>query len=83
MDEIEDRKSRAERGWIAEPSPPAPAGPDRPGQNKKWYLMMGAMRLLEEKVARERALAQDLAARYADLKEKDRSYFTEDLESSE
>ena len=61
MDDIEDRKRRAERGWIAE-TPPKPASPYRPGQETKWYLMMGARRLLEEKAARERASAQDLAA---------------------
>lgn len=80
MDDIEDRKRRAERGWIAEP-PPMPANPYRPGQETKWYLMMGARRLLEEKVARGRASMQDLAARHARPRERDRQ-FTEEPDSS-
>jgi len=80
VDDIEDRKARAERGWIAEP-PPVPASPYRPGQDTKWYLMMGARRLLEEKTARERALAEDFAARYAVLRERD-SQFAEEPDSS-
>ena len=82
MDEIEYRKKRAERGWIAE-TPPAPATLDRRGNDTKWYVMMGARRLLEEKVERDRTLAEDLAARYADLREKDRTYFTEEPGSSD
>jgi hypothetical protein len=45
--------------------------------------MMGARRLLTEKIARDRASAQDLTARYADLKERDRSYLTEKKGSAE
>lgn len=75
MEDIEDRKRRAERGWIAQP-PTRPASPYQPGQETKWYLMMGARRLLEEKVARERALAQDFAARHAGLRKRD-PQFTE------
>jgi len=82
VDEVEHRKMRAERGWIADP-PPAPPTPYRPGQDTKWYLMMGARRLLTEKIARDRASAQDLTARYADLKERDRSYLTEKKGSAE
>ena len=46
-DEIEVRKKRAERGWITE-SPPTPPRMLRPGEEKKWYLMMGATNLLQK-----------------------------------
>jgi hypothetical protein len=47
-DEIEARKKAAERGWLADP-PPRPPRETIPGEENKWYLMMGARRLLERK----------------------------------
>ena len=52
-DEIEARTKRAERGWLADPAPPPPRE-DIPGEENKWYLMMGARNLLELKRERER-----------------------------
>ena len=40
-DEIEDRKKKAERGWLADPPPPPPRE-YIPGEEHKWRLMMGA-----------------------------------------
>lgn len=39
-DEIESRKKKAERGWLADPPPP----PREyiPGEEHKWRVMMGA-----------------------------------------
>ena len=52
-DEIEARTKRAERGWLADPAPPPPRE-YIPGEESKWYLMMGARNLLELKRERER-----------------------------
>jgi hypothetical protein len=46
--EIEARKKAAERGWLADP-PPRPPREMIPGEENKWYLMMGARHLLEKK----------------------------------
>ena len=62
-DEIEARKKKAERGWLADP-PPSPPQTYIPGEENKWYLMMGARHLLEQKRERERRVAQDIADRY-------------------
>ena len=70
-DEIEARKKKAERGWLADP-PPRPPRETRPGEENKWYLMTGARHLLEQKRERERRAAQDIADRYRHLKEQDR-----------
>lgn len=48
QDESEARKKRAERGWLADP-PPQPPRPAIPGEENKWYLMMGARHLLAQK----------------------------------
>ena len=50
--EIEVRKKKAERGWLADPAPPPP-WEYIPGEEAKWYLMMGARYLLELKRERE------------------------------
>ena len=44
QDEIEARKLRAERGWLADP-PPRPPRETIPGEENKWFLMMGSRRL--------------------------------------
>ena len=62
-DEIAARKKKAERGWLADPPPPPPRA-YIPGEENKWYLMMGARHLLEQKRERERRVAQDIADRY-------------------
>ena len=52
-DEIEARGKKAERGWLADP-PPLPPRAYIPGEEKKWFLMMGARDALERKRKRER-----------------------------
>ena len=52
-DEIEVRGKKAERGWLADP-PPLPPRAYIPGEENKWFLMMGARHVLEEKRDRER-----------------------------
>ena len=52
-DEIEVRGKKAERGWLADP-PPLPPRAYIPGEEKKWFLMMGARDALERKRKRER-----------------------------
>ena len=47
-DEIEARKVKAQRGWIANP-PPAVVEPLPPHHITKWFTMMGARNLLREK----------------------------------
>ena len=47
-DEIEARKKKAERGWLADP-PPAPPRANIPGEENKWYKMMGATYLLHKR----------------------------------
>ena len=47
-DEIEVRRTRAHRGWIAEP-PPVVVEPLPPRHITKWFTMMGARDLLPEK----------------------------------
>lgn len=51
--EIEVRKKKAERGWLADPAPPPPRE-YIPGEEDKWYLMMDARNLRELKRERER-----------------------------
>ena len=53
QDEIEARKNKAERGWLADPPPPPPRA-YIPGEENKWFLMMGARDALERKRKRER-----------------------------
>lgn len=50
--ESEARTKKAERGWLADPAPPPPSE-GIPGEEIKWYLMMGARYLLELKPERE------------------------------
>jgi len=52
QDEIEARKKRAERGWLADPPPPPPRA-YIPGEENTWYLMMGARHVLERRRERE------------------------------
>ena len=52
-DEIEARGKKAERGWLADPPPPPPRA-YIPGEENKWFLMMGARDALERKRKRER-----------------------------
>jgi hypothetical protein len=52
-DEIEARKKTAERGWLADPPPPPPRA-YIPGEENKWFLMMGARDALERRRERER-----------------------------
>lgn len=42
-DEIEARRRRAERGWLADPPPPPRKA--IPGEQNKWFLMRGARHL--------------------------------------
>ena len=72
IEEIEARKKKAERGWLADPPPPQRDWHYVPGEDHKWYLMTGAHRLLEQKLERERRAAQGIADRYRYLKEHDR-----------
>jgi len=44
-DEIEARKTKAQRGWIADP-PPAVVESLPPHHVSKWFTMMGARNLL-------------------------------------
>ena len=46
-DEIEERKAKAQRGWIAEP-PPAVVEPLPPHHITKWFTRMGARDLLRK-----------------------------------
>jgi len=46
-DEIEARKVKAQRGWIADP-PPAVVEPLPPHHITKWFTVMGARNLLRE-----------------------------------
>ena len=48
-DEIEARKVKAQRGWIADP--PAPVDPLPPHHITKWFTMMGARNFLCEREA--------------------------------
>ena len=50
--EIEIRKKEAESGWLADPAPP-PLRECIPGEENKWYLMMGARNLRGLKRERE------------------------------
>ena len=52
-DEIEARKKKAERGWLAD-RPRLPPRAYIPGEDNKWYLMMGTRHVLEQKRERER-----------------------------
>jgi len=52
QDELEVRKKQPGRGWLADPPPPPPRE-SIPGEENKWYLMMGARYLLELKRERE------------------------------
>ena len=45
--EIEDRKKKAQHGWIAEP--PAVVEPLPPHHITKWFTVMGARNLLRER----------------------------------
>jgi hypothetical protein len=47
-EDIEARKKKAERGWLADPAPQPPRQAI-PREENKWYLMMGARHLLERK----------------------------------
>lgn len=47
QDEIEARKKKAERGWLADP-PPKPPRPYIPGEEHKWRRMMGARYLIKD-----------------------------------
>ena len=47
-DEIESRKVKAQRGWIADPAP-AVVEPLPPHHITKWLTMMGARNLLRER----------------------------------
>lgn len=49
-DEIEARKAKAQRGWIAEP-PPAVVEPLPPHHIAKWFTMMGARNVLRERAS--------------------------------
>ena len=51
--ESEVRKKKAERRWLADPAPPPPRE-YIPGEENKWYLMMGARNLRELKRKRQR-----------------------------
>ena len=51
-DQIEARKKKAERGWLADPPPPPPRA-YIPGEENKWFLMMGARDALERKRKRQ------------------------------
>ena len=46
--EIEARKTKAQRGWIADPPPPMVA-PLPPHHITKWFAMMGARNMLRER----------------------------------
>ena len=46
-DEIEDRKKKAQHGWIADP--PAVVEPLPPDHITKWFTMMGARDLLRKR----------------------------------
>ena len=52
-DEIAARKKPAERGWLAD-TPPSPPRAYIPGEENKWFLMMGGRDALERKRKRER-----------------------------
>ena len=43
-----DNKGRAVRGWLSDPPPPPPRT-YAPGEEYKWYKMMGATDLLPER----------------------------------
>jgi len=47
-DEIETRKKKVQRGWIADP-PPAVVEPLPPHHITKWFTMMGARNLRRTK----------------------------------
>ena len=47
QDEIEARKEKAVRGWLADP-PPKPPRESIPGEENKWFLMMGARHLISK-----------------------------------
>jgi hypothetical protein len=47
-DDIEPRKKKAQRGWIAHP-PPAVVKPLPPHHITKWFPMMGARNLLRKR----------------------------------
>jgi len=50
-DEIETRKAKVRRGWIADP-PPAAVAPLPPHHITKWFTMMGVQNLLRERESR-------------------------------
>ena len=50
-DEIETRKAKVRRGWIADP-PPAAVAPLPPHHITKWFTMMGVRNLLRERESR-------------------------------
>ena len=59
QDEIEARKKKAERSWLADP-PPLPPRAYIPGEENKWFLMMGARDALERKRKRKRERRGDV-----------------------
>ena len=52
-EQIDRNKLAATRGWLADP-PPLPPRAYIPGEENKWFLMMGARDALERKRKRER-----------------------------
>ncbi len=57
---VMDQKDRAMRGWLTD-SPPPPPRPYIPGEEHKWYKMMGATDLVPE---REREAIRRLDAEH-------------------
>ena len=47
-DAIEARKTQAESGWLADPAPSPPRA-YVPGEENKWYKMVGATYLLRKR----------------------------------
>ena len=52
-----DNNDRAMRGWLSDPPPPPRE--HRPGEEYKWYKMMGAVHMLPER--ERKALRRSLA----------------------
>ena len=73
QDEIEARKKKAERGWLADPPPPPPRS--QPHDHiDKWRRMYGQLPPETDVPARRKAAAE---RRYADLVKKPRPWLAD------
>lgn len=73
-DEIEARKKKAERGWLADPPPPPPRWREPHDRVDKWRRMFGQLPPETDMPLRRREAAE---RRYADLVNKPRPWLAD------